>query len=483
VAAAEAPPAYQDVSTEAELLGAILLDNNSLDNIAGRISARDFYVVEHQELFAEMERRRALGKPITPTTVREIWQPGHKLANGVPIERYLAHVAAEATIPRIAPHHAETIRRLATMRALLHLSDNLRWAQERGQAPDEALPAFWTQVDRVRLESTGGDGKLMSIGEAAEGVMQHATDTAQGKTDVLGVPSGLVDLDLMIGGFTAGDLFIIAGRPGMAKSSLATSIALRIASRGSGDAVGLFSFEMPALQTTARIISDRLYGTNHDYIPYRAILVEKLDNRQLERVNLARRELSAFPLFIDFSSKLTLAQIAAKVRQMKGRAAAMGARLGVVFLDYLNMIDAGEKYRGQKVYEIAEITNGLKQLAKEEGVCIVLLAQVSRKVEEREDKRPNLSDLRSSGDIEQDADVVIFVYREAYYLAKRDGAGGQELSAEHAHDLEIIIGKNRNGPPGTKKLWVHMPTASVRNYAKEHEQVRREDILDMGMLR
>jgi replicative DNA helicase len=277
-----------------------------------------------------------------------------------------------------------------------------------------------------------------------------------------GTATGLRSLDRMMGGLQRSDLVILAGRPGMGKTALATNIAYNVAKAWVGEVrpdgrteavnggiVGFFSLEMSAQQLATRIISEQTEIASH------RILRGEIDPGDFDRIAEAAREMEQIPLYIDETGGLSIAQLAARARRLKRQRG-----LDLMVVDYIQLL-SGSSRRAQegRVQEVTEITTNLKALAKELNVPIVALSQLSRQVENREDKRPQLSDLRESGSIEQDADVVMFVFREEYYLKNREPRPGSEEHFKWQSDMEavhgraeVILGKQRHGPTGTVQL-------------------------------
>jgi replicative DNA helicase len=277
-----------------------------------------------------------------------------------------------------------------------------------------------------------------------------------------GVSTGLRDLDRAIGGLQPGRLTILAGRPGMGKSLVGGNIARAVAAAGYGCV--FHSMEMGKEEIGARIIADQAF-TRDSPISSKAIFEGALRPQHREMVERAAEAVAALPLVLDTTSNLSVAEIIARARRTADEMKARGQRLHVVVLDYLKFIKASERYRGQRHYEVGEITAGLKSLAKDLNICVVMLAQLNRAVETRADKRPELSDLRESGDIEADADVVLLLFREAYYLKDKTDAESQARLMCCENDLEIIVAKSRMGAVGTVRVFCHPAASAIRNWS------------------
>lgn len=275
-----------------------------------------------------------------------------------------------------------------------------------------------------------------------------------------GPTTGLVSLDRKLNGYKAGQLYVFAGRPGMGKSAFMVSSLRRTAEAGFG--VAVFSLEMTAEEIAARAISDMLDNTTAP--PYGGILHGLLSDYEREQVNGAAALLDQVPLHIDASPRLSFSEIAARARRLKATLEAEGRFLAVLCIDHMGLVVPSDRYRGNKVAEAGEVSGLARALAKELDCCVVLLCQLSREVEKRDDKRPIMADLRWSGEIEQDAHVVAFLYRDAYYLAQDPNA---DPAAMHAakFKLDFLIRKNRNGETADVPLWCSIAHSSVRDLA------------------
>ena len=333
-------------------------------------------------------------------------------------------------------------------------------------APIDVGPAAQIEDAERRLyelaETGRYDGGFQRFAQALTTAVELAAHAYERDGKLSGLASGLRDLDRMMGGLQKSDLLILAGRPGMGKSSLATNIGYNIAKvwRGEvrpdghitsvdGGIVGLFSLEMSDEQVATRIIAERAG------ISSSRIRRGEIESHDFDRIAEAAREMQTVPFYIDETGGLAIAQLAARARRLKRQKG-----LDLLIIDYIQLLSGSSKRAAEgRVQEVSEITTGLKALAKELNVPIIALSQLSRAVESRDDKRPQLSDLRESGSIEQDADVVLFVYREEYYLRNREPRPGTEehfkwqTEMELAHGkAEVIIGKQRHGPTGTVQL-------------------------------
>jgi replicative DNA helicase len=428
---------FFDHELEQAFLGALLVDDTVYDDIA-HLRPDHFYTPVHGRIYELIKKQKDAGKTITPHQVAQYFatDPDLSEAGG---GAYIHDLARNVITTKNAKAHAELIHGLHLRRAVKNLGGNLI---DLADNPDiEASP---TQL-LARAEKF-----IYEAGEiGAEDTIRHISECTTRTIEKLGKPeigirTGIPKLDAMIRGFKPGELYIIAGRPGMGKTALGLTFALNASLAGHKT---LFdSLEMPQEQLTQRLLS-RLSGECvHSGDPYDA-----------DKVDAARRQLDPLPLHVDDKSGLTITEIASRARRHKRRHG-----LDILFIDYLGLIEAEDR-RANKVHQIEEVTKGAKRLAKELGIPVVLLCQLSRALEQRDNRRPNLGDLRDSGAIEQDADVVIFIYREEYYANQdADQAGqarrprGRVREAEQLADIdalqgraELIVAKARQNRLGT----------------------------------
>jgi replicative DNA helicase len=477
------PPS--NIELEQQLLGAVLINNEALNYTAGLVDAEHFYEPLHQEIFRICTTLVAAGKQATPVTVKT-FLPDTKIAGQVTVSQYLARLAAAATSVITAPDYAKTIRSLATLRGLIDaVRDVARTAD--GYDPDEAARIAFEHLDAVRMGSLshGAASTSATIGQTAAVVVDNFAAAYQGKPVNLGVPSGIRQLDDVMGGFRRGDLVIGGGRPGMGKTSIAVSLTRTMAAGGYG--IGFYSLEMPESQIGPRFMADHLYDSrNNFHLDYRYIIRAKVGDRDVsqdesDKIVTAARDMDELPILMDYSNGPSLGEISAKTRAMMARMKQKFDRtLDMIVIDYSKFMKMGSRYQGNKNLEIGEITGGLKMLARELGINVFLLHQLNRKVEERADKRPQLSDLRDSGEVEQDADVVLFFFREEYYLRKLPES--EQCTPENdakiqrcANKLDIIVDKNRQGPTGTITVHANMGTSSIRALEDERNPPPYQD--------
>jgi replicative DNA helicase len=414
---------------------------------------------------------------VTPTP----FPPAEIDIAGLTLAQYLARLAAEATTIINAVDYGRTVYDLAIRRELINIGEDM--VNVAFDAPVDFAPRDQIEDAERRLYELAEIGRYGGGFQKFETALTTAVDMAarayQREGKLSGLATGLQDLDSKMGGLQASDLIIIAGRPGMGKTALATNVAYNVARawRGevradghidtiNGGIVGFFSLEMSAEQLATRIIAEQ------SGIPSSTIRRGGINERDFEKIKDVAIELQHLPFFIDETGGLTVAQLAARARRLKRQKG-----LDLLVIDYIQLLQ-GTSRRAQdnRVQEVTEITTNLKALAKELNVPVVALSQLSRQVENRDDKRPQLSDLRESGSIEQDADVVMFVFREEYYLSNKEPRPGTdeytkwqvEMAAVHGK-AEIIIGKQRHGPTGTVNVQFEASVTRFDNLAREDQ--------------
>ena len=458
--AVEALP--HNVEAEQQLLGAILTSNDVYDRVASLVKPEHFFEPTHARIFevaAARIQKNAIASAVTLKAFLED-DPGLKELGG---PGYLARISGAAIGAFAARDYAQMIYDLAVRRELIGLGRDISEKAARVDVDVEPKEQI-TEAEQALYalgEQGQSEGGFQSFLRAVTDAVQMANAAYQRDGQLSGLPTGLVDLDGKLGGLHRSDLLILAGRPSMGKTSLATNIAFSIArayrkgarpdgTEGAmdGGVVGFFSLEMSAEQLAARILSEA------SQVPSEQIRRGDMTEGEFRRFVEAAKELEACPLFIDDTPALPISQLATRARRLKRMHG-----LDALFVDYLQLVRPA-KAKDNRVNEVSEITQGLKAIAKELDIPVVALSQLSRQVESREDKRPQLSDLRESGSIEQDADVVMFVFREEYY-AEREKPSDDKLEAmaewqarmEALHGkAEVIIGKQRHGPIGSVDL-------------------------------
>src|SRR2546421_4923585 len=455
--------APHNIEAEQALLGAILVNNEAFYRVSDFLEPGHFFEPIHQKIFELASSLTRAGKVASPVTLKTFLPPDLDVA-GLTASQYLARLAAEATTVINAEDYGRTTYDLAIRRTLIIIGEdmvNVAYDAPVGLSPSDQIEDAERRLYEV-AETGRYDGGFQRFATALTTAVDMAARAYQRDGKLSGLATGLADVDRMMGGLQHSDLVILAGRPGMGKSALATNIAYNIAKswRGevrpdgrtesvNGGIVGFFSLEMSAPQLCNRIISQQ---TN---IPSHRIRRGEIDPTDFDRIAQMAREMETIPLYIDETGGISIAQLTARARRLKRQRG-----LDLLVIDYIQLLTgSSRKSNESRVQEVTEITTGLKALAKELNVPILALSQLSRQVESRDDKRPQLSDLRESGSIEQDADVVMFVFREEYYLANKEPRAGTpeyekwqlDMSLVHGK-AEVIIGKQRHGPTGTVEL-------------------------------
>jgi replicative DNA helicase len=378
---------------------------------------------------------------------------------------YLSRCAADTHCPIVhVPDFARQVREFWALREVAQTSIEARqFALSPGANAKGLISDLIQNLDQTRatIESRTVQGRM--IADATTAVIDRMSRKMQGEVVEACVSTGLKALDQKLGGgFQAGQLIVIGGRPGMGKTTTGVSVARQSAKKG--HAGGFFSLEMPSEQISARFISDEAFSGPNS-IAANQVLMGHVNDQQAERVVDASRAFADLPLALDDSSSLTVGEIGARTRSLRNRFAREGKALEFIVIDYLKFIKASERYRGQRHYEVGEISAGLKTLAKDLGIAVILLVQLNREVEKRTDKRPELADLRESGDLEADADTGLLLFREAYNVGHDKNADPLRIE-EVENKLEIIIAKQRMGPTGSVDVFCHPGASALRDLSR-----------------
>jgi replicative DNA helicase len=447
-----------DIGCEQALLGAILVNNEAYARVADLVIADDFYEGVHRTIFDLMSQRIDAGLLISPLTLKA-FLPEFDLYEGMPVSRYLAKLAANAITIINAPDFAKVIRELADRRRLLDIAGMM--------GPTEATEARQIATDAIEaLDAIASYGSSALPAVAMDGAMSRALEgiaaAYQNGTKIIGIPTGLTDIDSKMAGLCPGDLIVIAGRPGMGKSAILSTLLRNTARKGYRSMVA--SLEMSAEQLAERMISDTMFDFPGVNVPYSNLRTGNFHENMFQSITDAAEMNRDLPIVIEEQPAMPMSLIATRARRLKRQ-----GKLDLLAIDHLDLVKPSQRYAGNKVYELGEITAAAKALAKELKIPVVLLCQLSREVEKREDKRPMLSDLRSSGSIEQDADAVIFLYRPAYYLQTEPKEGTpehlewREKVQDAANKLIAIIAKQRMGPTGPVELFCDIANNAVRD--------------------
>jgi replicative DNA helicase len=474
----EIPHVPANVEAEQALLGALLYDNAAFERIGDFLQDRHFYEPLHQRLFAAVESHIRKGQLAEPILLAEQFMrdPAFEELGGL---RYLADLVDRAPPAANAPDYARAVYDLALRRDLIRIGGDISATAQKGDAELSARDQIEAAEQQLfSLAETGGVSQgFVTFADALHGAVTMAAEAHSRDGGLAGLSTGLLDLDQKIGGLHPSDLVILAARPSMGKTALACNVAFDVAHNyawepqpdGSrktvrGGVVAFFSLEMSAEQLAMRLLAE-VSGVSGD-----RLRKGEIDAMEFGRVRDAALEIQEAPLYIDATGGITIAKLAARARRLKRMAG-----LDLIIVDYLQLVTTGATGSDNRVQEVSMITQSLKALAKELNVPLIALSQLSRQVENREDKKPQLSDLRESGSIEQDADMVMFVYRESYYLSRMEPREGTEEHFKWQEQMdqvrglaEIIIGKQRHGPIGTVKLSFNEDITKFGNLARDH---------------
>jgi len=473
----EIPHVPSNVEAEQALLGAILYDNAAFERIGDQLQGRHFYEPFHQRLYEAIESHIRKGQLAEPILLAEQFNrdPAFQELGGV---RYLADLVDRAPPAANAADYSRAVYDLALRRDLIRIGGEISTTAAHG---DDELSAR-DQIEKAeqqlfQLAETGGVSQgFVTFADALHGAVTMAAEAHSREGGLAGLSTGLIDLDQKIGGLHPSDLIILAARPSMGKTSLACNIAFDVARNyawepqpdGSrktvrGGVCAFFSLEMSAEQLALRLLAE-VSGVSGD-----RLRKGEIDASEFGRVRDAALEIQEAPLYIDATGGLTIAKLTARARRLKRMVG-----LDLIVVDYLQLVTGGAGSSDNRVQEVSMITQSLKALAKELSVPVIALSQLSRQVENREDKKPQLSDLRESGSIEQDADMVMFVYRESYYLSRAEPREGTEEHFRWQEQMdqvrgmaEIVIGKQRHGPIGTVKLSFNEDITKFGNLARD----------------
>ena len=439
-----------NIEAEQSVIGSILLSNEIFDEINTIISSKNFYDPMHQKIFSAIESLIFKGMLANPITLKNYFE---NEKDDINVPEYLVKITKFSSSARQAIEYSKIIYDMFVRRELIKISETtidvakLNDLNISGQSIIENSEKLLFDL----AEKGSFNSSIIKFDDAVKLTIEMASNAYKNEEGIVGVPTGLRDLDDRLGGLHQSDLVIIAGRPSMGKTALATNIAFNAATKiqenKKRSTVAFFSLEMSSEQLSTRILAEQARIKSND------IRRGKISDEQFDKFIETSKNISELPLFIDETPAISIAALSNRARRIKRIYG-----LDLIVIDYIQLMRAVNTKDG-RVQEISEITQGLKALAKELSVPVLALSQLSRAVEQRDDKKPQLSDLRESGSIEQDADVVMFVYREAYYLERKEP---RPASVEHAewqakmnevsNLAEIIIGKQRHGPTGNVLL-------------------------------
>lgn len=456
----EAP---HNLEAEQAILGAIMSNNEVLNHVEG-LTPDDFYAGIHQRIFAAILHHHERGQVANPITLKR-----HFTGTDGVEDKYLARLVGNATSVINLRDYARTIRNDAMRRRLIAVCE-----EAANEAYESSKPGIehieQTEQRLFKLADTGQqDGGFITVGQSLDSVLQRAESAYKRSGEVIGISTGFSDINRVLGGLHPSDLIILAGRPSMGKTALATNIAINAATKLAHEdqnaerkrTVGIFSLEMSADQLSMRLLA------GETGIPSHAIQNGSINQEQFSRLIDAKRELQALPLHIDDTAALSIGAVRSRARRLKRT-----KNLSLLVVDYLQLLrGSSTNAQANRVQEISEISQGLKAIAKELSIPVIALSQLSRAVEQREDKRPQLSDLRESGSIEQDADIVMFVYRDEYYLQRTEPKQESTSYASWAANLEkakglaeVIVAKHRNGPTANIEMKFEAHSTKFSDY-------------------
>ncbi|GAB2704586.1 MULTISPECIES: replicative DNA helicase [Comamonas] len=445
VAQLRIPP--HSIESESSVLGGLLLDNNAWDRVGDVLAEDNFYRHEHKLIFAAMASMINAGKPADVITVYEHLQSIGKAeeVGGLAYLNQLAQYVPSATNIR---RYGEIVRERSILRKLVTASDEIATNafNQQGKTVDRILDEAEQKIFAIGEEGSRMKQGFQSLDNLVVDLLDRVQEMADNPVDVTGVPTGFADLDRMTSGLQAGDLVVLAARPSMGKTSFAVNIAEHVA-LNEGLPVAIFSMEMGAAQLAVRIVGSigRVNQGN--------LRTGKLTDEEWPRLSEAIERLRTVSLHIDETPGLTPSELRANSRRL----ARQCGKLGLIVVDYLQLMSGSGSAASSdnRATELGEISRGLKMLAKELQCPVIALSQLNRSVEQRTDKRPMMSDLRESGAIEQDADIIMFIYRDDYY----------NKESNEPNVAEVIIGKQRNGPTGTVKLFFQKNQTRFENLA------------------
>ena len=441
-----------NIEAEQAVIGSILASNEIYDEIGLIVNYSKFFDPIHQKIFAAIENLISKGMLANPITLKNYFENDNNLAD-LDGHEYLVKVTKFSTSLRQSIEYAKIIYDMYVRRELIKISES---TIDNAKNKNIELPGAKIIEESEKLlfdlaEKGSSGSALVKFDEALQYTIEMASNAFKNEEGIVGVPTGLTALDERLGGLHKSDLIIIAGRPSMGKTALATNIAFHAAKKLQEkelkSSVAFFSLEMSSEQLSTRILAEQSRIKSND------IRRGKVSEEQFDKFIETSKNISELPLYIDETPAISIAAVSNRARRIKRLFG-----LDLVVVDYIQLMTANN-YREGRVQEISEITQGLKALAKELSVPVLALSQLSRQVEQRDNKKPQLSDLRESGSIEQDADVVMFVYRESYYLENKEPrpatvehAEWQAKMNEVSNLAEIIIGKQRHGPTGNIML-------------------------------
>ena len=440
-----------NIEAEQAVIGSILVSNDIFDEVNTIVSSINFYDPMHQKIFEAIESLIYKGMLANPITLKNYFEDEKDDIN---VPEYLVKVTKFSTSVRQAVEYSKIIYDMFVRRELIKISEETIDSAKLNDLDTSGQTIIENSERQLfdLAEKGSFNSSLIKFDDAMKQTIEMASAAYKNDEGIVGVPTGLRDLDDKLGGLHQSDLIIIAGRPSMGKTSLATNIAFNAAQKlqdsGKKSSIAFFSLEMSSEQLSTRIISEQARISSND------IRRGRISDDQFDKFLETSKNIAELPLYIDETPAISIAALSNRARRIKRLFG-----LDMIVVDYIQLMRGTTYNKDGRVQEISQITQGLKAIAKELAVPVVALSQLSRQVEQRDDHKPQLADLRESGSIEQDADVVMFVYREGYYLSRKEP---REATVEHAewqakmnevaHLAQIIIGKQRHGPIGNVTL-------------------------------
>ena len=443
-----------NIEAEQAVIGSILVSNDIYDEVSTLIDSKKFFDPIHMKIYETIEKLIAKGLLANPITLKNHFENNENLKE-LGGQEYLIKITKFSTSVKQAIDYANIVQEMHVRRELIKISESLL-NQASNNTENTTSGEEIIQTAEKSLFDLAERGhfnrSFLKFENALQQTIEMAKSAYKNEEGIVGIPTGLTDLDSRLGGLHKQDLIIIAGRPSMGKTALATNIAFHAAKniekKGSKSTVAFFSLEMSSEQLSTRILSEQSRIRSND------IRRGKVSEKEFEQFIETSKNIFNLPLYIDETPAITISAVSNRARRIKRLFG-----LDLIVIDYIQLMRSGSNRYDRRVQEISEITQGLKALAKELDVPVLALSQLSRSVEQRDNKKPQLSDLRESGSIEQDADVVMFVYREAYYLENKEPTLGSIEHAEWQQKMneisslaEIMIGKQRHGPTGNVKV-------------------------------
>lgn len=458
---------HHSIEAEQLVIGAVLLNN---ERFAEAVKPEDFFEPLHRDLWDVCGKLIGAGKRATPMTVRQFLPADLKIGE-MSIAQYLVRVVSESPAANELPGLVAIIRDHADRRLIEEVAVEM---SKGGGDPAEAAAWGIEQLDEIVSSRTTVGVPSLTLEQSVVRAIDAAAHAYARDGAISGLTSGLRDLDRKLLGIQRGELMVLAGRPGAGKTAAALCMARNMVRAGHR---GIFySLEMGDVSLSLRMLADEAF--DREKVAYSRLRSGSFTEKQFQALRDAELRLQGLPLRIEQQPRVTMGQLAAKARQEKRRRG-----LDFFVVDYLGLMESSGRYKGNRTNEIGELTAGLRGLAKELDCAAVVLSQLSRGVEGREDKRPNMGDLRDSGNIEQDADVIIMVYREAYYLERKEPPAG---SAEHEiwqqklekcfNVIQLIVEKQRMGPIGTVECYCDIAANAIRDVGYSREEANLPEL-------